>query len=38
VPRVGALSLEDSARNLIVRALRTHDGNVTKAAAPYTAS
>lgn len=33
VPKGGALSLEDSERNLVVRALRNHDGNVTKAAA-----
>ena len=33
VPRGGALSLEDSERQMIVRALRAHEGNVTKAAA-----
>jgi transcriptional regulator of acetoin/glycerol metabolism len=32
VPKGGALSLEDSERTMIVRALRNHDGNVTKAA------
>ena len=32
VPRGGALSLEDSERQMIVRALRAHEGNVTKAA------
>ena len=32
VPRGGALSLEDNERTMVVRALRAHDGNVTKAA------
>lgn len=31
-PRGGALSLEESERAMIARALRAHDGNVTKAA------
>jgi DNA-binding NtrC family response regulator len=31
-PRGGALSLEESERSMVVRALRAHDGNVTKAA------